>query len=62
MELKPLKIGLAVVASMLIIGHLFIIDYNDLSWSGNNGTYLGILSNLCLIGAAFVHKKENKNS
>ena len=53
---------LALVAKSVIVIHLTIlVDYSDLSWDNNSGSYLGITSMLLLIFAMFSEiKRVNK--
>ena len=41
--------GIVVFASAVIIVQLIITDYSDLSWSNNAGSYVGIISMICVI-------------
>jgi hypothetical protein len=47
--MKKALIVFNVFSIVVIIGQLTVIDYNDLSWSNNVGSYLGIISMLILI-------------
>jgi DMSO/TMAO reductase YedYZ heme-binding membrane subunit len=49
--MRKFRIALIIVAVLLIISHLFEVDFHDLSWSNNSGHYLGIIGMLCLITA-----------
>jgi hypothetical protein len=42
--MKKFQITLLIVAATILIANLFLINYNDLSWSKNGGQYLGIIS------------------
>ena len=37
------------VALVIIIGHISVTDFGDLSWSNNSGSYLGIMAMLLLV-------------
>jgi hypothetical protein len=47
--MEKFRIGLIIFAFVVIIGQLIIVDYTDLSWSENAGSYLGIISMILLI-------------
>ena len=46
--MRKFRIGLIVFAFIIIV-QLTITDYGDLSWSNNAGSYLGIISMVCVI-------------
>lgn len=47
--MQKFRLWLTVFAVVMIIGQLILTDYHDLSWSNNSGSYIGILSMVCLI-------------
>ena len=47
--MKKYRFWLIAIASVIIIGQLFLTDYDDLSWSNNVGSYVGIISMICII-------------
>ena len=47
--MRNTKIILIGVAAVLIIGNVSIIDFGDLSWSNNSGSYLSILAMILLV-------------
>jgi predicted ferric reductase len=49
--MKKFRRVLILFALLIMIGQLVIIDYSDLSWSNNAGSYLGILSMILLIAS-----------
>ncbi len=49
--MQKFRYSLIVFAIVIITAHLFLIDYNNLSWSTNAGSYLGIVSMISLIAA-----------
>ena len=49
--MKKLRFGLIGFAVIIIIGQLLVMDYGDLSWGENAGSYLGIFSMLFLIAS-----------
>jgi hypothetical protein len=59
--MKKFRIGLIVFAIIIIIGQLIIIDYINLSWSNNGGSYLGIISMICLIISMILSNRYEKN-
>jgi len=54
---KYILIGVAIV---LIIGHISVTDFGDLSWSNNAGSYLGILAMILLIIVMVISLMEQK--
>lgn len=54
---KFILIGVAVV---LIIGHISVTDFEDLSWSNNSGSYLGIIAMLLLVISIVITLLEKK--
>lgn len=60
--MKKFKLGLIVFAIILIIGQLTVIDYSNLSWSSNAGSYLGIFSMICvIISITLLNRHEKRN-
>jgi len=59
--MKKFRIGLVVFAIIIIIGQLIIMDYINLSWSNNGGSYLGIISMICLIISMILSNRYEKN-
>ena len=59
--MKKFRIGLIVFAIIIIIGQLTIMDYINLSWSNNGGSYLGIISMICLIISMILSNRYEKN-
>lgn len=55
---KFILIGVAVV---LIIGHVSVTDFGDLSWSNNSGSYLGIIAMILLVISVIISLIEKKN-
>jgi len=54
---KFILIGVAVV---IIIGHISVTDFRDLSWSNNSGSYLGIIAMLLLVIGMIISLLEKK--
>jgi len=60
--MRKLRIGLIIFACMVITSLLTFIEYTDLSWSENNGSYLGVLSMILLIvSMIYSNRYEKKN-
>ncbi len=61
--MRKFSFGLIIFAFILLIGQLTVTDYSDLSWSNNAGSYLGVLSMICvivaMIGSNHYEKKKN---
>ena len=51
MNMKKFKSVIILFAAIIIIGQFMIIDYDDLAWPNNAGSYLGILSMIFVIMA-----------
>lgn len=51
---------MSICAFAIILGHLYVINYNDLSWSSNTGAYLGIISMTCIMIAMIVNIRDAK--
>ena len=49
------------VALVIIIGHISVTDFSDLSWSNNSGSYLGIMAMLLLVVVIVISLFEKKN-
>ncbi|MEA3462666.1 MAG: hypothetical protein U9R49_12345 [Bacteroidota bacterium] len=47
--MRNAKFILIGVAAVLIIGNVSIIEFDDLSWSNNSGSYLSILAMILLV-------------
>lgn len=54
---KFILIGVAVV---IIIGHISVTDFGDLSWSNNSGSYLGIIAMVLLVAGMVISLLEKK--
>ena len=53
---------MVLIAIILIIAQFIIIDYSNLSWSQNAGSYLGIASMILLIISLIgSHLREKRN-
>ena len=58
-KFRVLMISIAVI---LIIAQFIIIDYSDLSWSKNAGSYLGIISMILLIISVIGSNRYDKGN
>ena len=58
--MKSIRIILAVMSVILIILILFYMNYNDLSWSANRNSYLGLAACLLNIWALVFLIKERE--
>ena len=56
-NVKFILIGVAVV---IMIGHISVTDFGDLSWSNNSGSYLGILAMILLVVVMLISLLEKK--
>ena len=59
--MKNAKFILIGVSLVIILGNITIIDFADLSWAKNSGSYLGILAMLLLIIVLVITLLEKKN-
>ena len=46
---KKIRVGLIVIAIVLIIAHLTHIDYSDFTWTKNSYSFIGIIAMIGLI-------------
>jgi hypothetical protein len=58
--MKNTKFILIGVAVVIIIGHISVTDFGDLSWSNNSGSYLGIIAMLLLVIVMVISLLEKK--
>ena len=58
--MKNAKFILIGVAIVLIIGHVSVTDFGDLSLSNNSGSYLGIIAMVLLVISVVISLIENK--
>lgn len=64
LEMNKVLIGITAFAIIVLIVKLIVMDYSDLSWSNNLGTYLLINSTFLLIVGIFMlnrNKKQEQN-
>ncbi len=60
--MKKFRIGLMIIATILMIIHLAYIDYHNLSWAHNESPYIGIISNICLLTSLILTNYDIKNN
>ena len=58
--MKKIRIGLIVVAVIVVIGELIIIDYSNLTWSKNMGSYLVIIGMIMTIFSLILSIRYDK--
>ena len=58
--MKKLRVGLIVGAAIIILGELIIIDYSNLTWSNNLGSYLVIIGMICTISSLILSIRHDK--
>jgi glucose uptake protein GlcU len=58
--MKNAKFILIGVAVVIIIGHISVTDFGDLSWSNNSGSYLGIIAMVLLVIGMVISLLEKK--
>mgnify|MGYP003604859177 FL=1 len=54
------RIGLIVVAVIVVIGELIIIDYSNLTWSKKMGSYLVIIGMILTISSLISSIRHDK--
>lgn len=61
--MKRIRIIVIAIASLVLIGHLSEMNYNDFSWSANGSSYLGIIAMSCIIlSMILAGRSESKES
>lgn len=61
--MKKIRIVLIICAFIIGVGQLTVVDYSEMSWSNNAGSYLGIISmTLLIIGMIFSKRFEKRNA
>jgi len=61
--MKKGRIGIIIFAIVVIVGQLTVVDYTNLTWKENAGSYLGIISMVLIILSMIVsNKHELKNN
>ena len=58
--MKNVKFILIGVAVIIIIGHISVTDFSDLSWANNAGSYLGIIAMILLVIGMVISLLERK--
>ncbi|MPQ48265.1 hypothetical protein GCQ56_14775 [Marinifilum sp. N1E240] len=60
--MRKFRIGLIISAVVVIVVQLGVVEYSDLSWSVNAGSYWGIISMILLIiSMIYSNRYEKKN-
>ena len=49
-----------VFSVIAIIGHLIAMDYQNMKWSQNDGSYIGIFSMICIIISMILSNRYEK--
>lgn len=62
MNMKKLRNGLIIFASLIIIVQLITLNYDNLSWKANDGNYIGIFSMICLIVSMIFSNRYDKKT
>lgn len=57
---KRIRIGLIIVAIVIIIADLTFIDYGNLTWSKNLSSFLGIMAMIGVIISMIIQIKYDK--
>ena len=60
LKIQKIRFVVAVLAGILIIIHLFRIDYQNMSWTENKSAYLGIISMSLIMIAMLLSNKESQ--
>ena len=60
--MKKFRNGLMIIASIMIIVQFIYIDFKDLSWSKNAGSYLGIVSMIFLIISMILSNRHDQKN
>ena len=58
--MKKFRIGLIVVAVIVVIGELIIIDYSNLTWSKKMGSYRVIIGMILTISSLILSIRHDK--
>ena len=59
MTIKKLRLGIAFVAVIAMVGAILSVDYTDLAWNNNKGNYLGIISGLLVIVSMILSNRHD---
>jgi len=59
-KMRAFRWILMLIAGILIIGQLTVIDYQDISFGNNAGSYLGILAMFFLIVSMMLSNRYDK--
>jgi hypothetical protein len=58
--MKKFRVGLIVGATIIIVGELTIIDYSNLTWSNNWGSYLVMIGMAYTISSLILSIRHDK--
>lgn len=59
--MNKIRIGILILAIIVVGGEfIFVLDFNELSWSKNVGPYLTIISGILLIVSMIISIKYDK--
>jgi len=59
--MRKLSIGFIIAATIVILGELAIIDYSNLTWVKNRGSYLVIIGMIFTITALILSIRHENN-
>jgi len=57
---KRIRVGLIIVAGVLVMIELAIIVFDDLAWSKNLTPFLGSIASICLVTSMILQIREDK--
>jgi len=57
---KRIRVGLIIIAIVIIIADLTFIDYGNLTWSKNLSSFLGIFAMICVIIGMTIQIRNDK--
>lgn len=57
---KRIRVGLIIVAGVLVMIELAIIVFDDLTWFKNLSPFLGSIASICLVISMFLQIREDK--
>jgi len=57
---KKIKVGMIIVAIIIIITDLTFIDFGNLTWARNFSPFLGIIAMICVIISMIIQIRHDK--
>lgn len=60
--MRKFRIGIIISAFVVIAVQLGVVEYSDLSWSVNAGSYLGIISMILLVMSMIYSDRYEKRN